>query len=322
MDWCRWLVTGGAGFIGSNLVVALAARGDRVRALDNLVTGRWSNLDAVQNPQLVERITADVRDPKALVTACDGVDVVFHQAALCSVPGSFEDPIEYERVNLGGTAVVLECARQAGVRRVVLATSAAVYGDDPSLPKRESMPVVPKSPYAWTKAAAESCLRFYSVAHGLETVGLRYFNVFGPHQLPTGPYAAAIPKFISAILQGRPVVVFGDGEQTRDFCTIEDVVRANLMAAQASRPLLGEAINIAGGKRISINELLQEMQHKLGRHVEVQYEAPRVGDIRHSLGSIDLAREVLGWKPEIEVSEGLAPTAAFLTRALQQGELA
>ncbi|HQP38918.1 MAG TPA: NAD-dependent epimerase/dehydratase family protein [Polyangiaceae bacterium] len=232
MNSCRWLVTGGAGFIGSNLVTSLAARGEGVRAFDNLVSGRWSNLDGVAG---VERVTADVRDAEAVERACAGVEVVFHEAALCSVPGSIEKPLEYDRVNVGGTATVLEAARRAGVRRVVFATSAAVYGDDPRVPKTEDMAVAPKSPYALNKYVGERYLRLYSEMHGLQTVGLRYFNVFGPNQLPSGPYAAAIPRFLDAALRGRELEIFGDGEQTRDFCYIADVVRANVLAATIDR---------------------------------------------------------------------------------------
>jgi len=316
MNSCRWLVTGGAGFIGSNLVAALAGRGERVRALDNLVTGRWSNLDGIDG---VEQVTADVRDPDAVRRACEGVEVVFHEAALCSVPGSLEDPVEYDRVNVGGTVTVLEAARRAGVRRVVLATSAAVYGDDPRVPKTEDMPVAPKSPYALNKYVAERYLKLYAEAHGLQTIGLRYFNVFGPNQLPTGAYAAAIPRFLDAALRGRELEIFGDGEQTRDFCYIADVVRANVMAGTSDRVFRGDVMNIAGGRSVSINALVKRLEPALGREVRWRYAPARAGDVRDSLADIGRARALLGWEPQVAWEQGLRPTADFLGREIDQG---
>lgn len=316
MNSCRWLVTGGAGFIGSNLVAALAGRGEGVRALDNLVTGRWSNLDGVGG---VERITADVCDPGAVQRACEGVEVVFHEAALCSVPGSLEDPVEYDRVNVGGTVTVLEAARRAGVRRVILATSAAVYGDDPRVPKTEEMPVAPKSPYALNKYVGERYLRLFSEAYGLQTAGLRYFNVFGPNQLPTGAYAAAIPRFLDAALRGRELEIFGDGEQTRDFCYIADVVRANVLAGTSARDFRGEVMNIAGGRSVSINALVERLGGVVGREVRWRYSPPRPGDVRDSLADTGRARELLGWQPKVAWEQGLGPTAEFLRREIDQG---
>lgn len=315
---CRWLVTGGAGFIGSNLVAALASQGERVRALDNLTTGRWSNLESIAGADRVERVTADVRDRAAVARACEGVEVVFHEAALCSVPASLEDPVEYDAVNVGGTVSVLHGARSAGVRRVILATSAAVYGNDASLPKSERMGVAPLSVYALNKYAGELYLRLFSEVWGLETAGLRYFNVFGPNQLPTGPYAAAIPRFIDRILRGATLQIFGDGEQTRDFCYIDDVVQANLKAATASRELRGDVMNVAGGRAVSINALVGALQDKLGRQVSFEHVAERPGDVKHSLADISLARERLGWAPQVRWEDGLAPTAAFLARELER----
>lgn len=315
---CRWLVTGAAGFIGSNITAALAAQGERVRALDNLVAGRWSNLDGIAGAELVERITGDVRDVATVARACEGVEVVFHQAALCSVPGSLEEPLEYDQVNVGGTVAVLDQARRAGVRRVLLATSAAVYGDEPTLPKNERMAVAPLSPYALNKYVGERYLRLFSQAWGLETAGLRYFNVFGPNQLPFGPYAAAIPRFLDAVLRGRPLTIFGDGEQTRDFCYIDDVVQANLMAATSTRALRGDVMNVAGGRSVSINQLVREMETSLGRTILCEHGEPRAGDIRHSLADITLARELLGWRPRTPWEKGIAPTAAFLAREIER----
>lgn len=316
MNSCRWLVTGGAGFIGSNLVAALAGRGEGVRALDNLVTGRWSNLEGIEG---VERLTADVRDADAVKRACEGVEVVFHEAALCSVPGSLEDPVEYDRVNVGGTVTVLEAARRAGVRRVVFATSAAVYGDDPRVPKTEEMPVAPKSPYALNKYVGERYLKLYAEAHGLETVGLRYFNVFGPNQLPTGAYAAAIPRFLDAALRGCELEIFGDGEQTRDFCYIADVVRANVLAGTSDRVFRGEVMNIAGGRSVSINALVGRLGAVLGRKVRWRKAPARPGDVRDSLADTSRARALLGWEARVAWEQGLGPTAEFLARQLDQG---
>jgi UDP-glucose 4-epimerase len=311
---CRWLVTGGAGFIGSNIVAALSSRGEAVRALDNLATGRWSNLDGQER---VERVTADVRELEALEQACQGVEVVFHQAALCSVPESVDDPLTYDRVNVGGTVAVLHAARRAGVRRVVLATSASVYGNEPTLPKHERMAASPMSPYALNKYAGEQYLKLFSDIYGLETVGLRYFNVFGPKQRPVGPYAAAIPRFIDAALRGRRLQLFGDGEQTRDFCYIDDVVQANLLAATSRRAMRGEVVNVAGGRSVTLNALVHELRQRLDVPVQWEYAAPRAGDVRHSLADISLAAELLGWRPAVSWEQGLGPTAAFLRRELQ-----
>jgi UDP-glucose 4-epimerase len=314
------LVTGAAGFIGSNLVAALTARGDGVRAFDNLSTGHWGLVKrVVTNASLVEAITADIRDTVAVARAMVGIDVVFHQAALGSVPRSVENPVESDEVNVHGTAVVLDAARRAGVRRVVFAASSAAYGDTPSLPKHEGMAPAPLSPYAVSKVTGEQYFRVFASLYGLETVSLRYFNVFGPNQLPDGAYAAAIPRFIRAALSREPITIFGDGEQTRDFCFIANVVNANLLAAASPKKLAGEVVNIAGGRRISLNDLVKEIGRVLGRPLDVRHVDPRPGDVRHSLADIDRAKELLGYEPTVTWENGIPPTIEFLQKLLERG---
>jgi nucleoside-diphosphate-sugar epimerase len=316
MSKVRYLVTGGAGFIGSNLVAALTAAGERVRVLDNLATGRWEHLDGIPAQSLIERVQGDIRDAAAVARAASGVEVILHQAALGSVPRSVETPIESDAVNTGGTVTVLEVARREGVRRVVFAASSAAYGETPVLPKREDMTPMPMSPYAVTKLACEHYLKVFADIYGLETLNLRYFNVFGPNQTPDGAYAAAIPRFIDAALAGRPITIYGDGEQTRDFCFIENTVRANLLAASSPKKLSGEVVNIAGGRRIGLNELCREIARVMGHEVAVDHVAPRAGDIRHSLADISAAKNLLGYEPLVRWEDGLPPTLAYL-RALR-----
>lgn len=317
----RFLVTGGAGFIGTNLASALAAAGERVRAYDNLSTGRWVLMDQLcKYPDAIERIEGDIRDPNALARAMEGVEVVFHQAADGSVQRSVEEPVSTDSNNTHGTVTVLECARHAGVRRVLFAASSAAYGDDPRLPKSEDMEPAPLSPYAVSKVTGEMYLRVFADLYGLETLSLRYFNVFGPGQLPDGPYAAAIPRFAYAALAQKPATVYGDGEQTRDFCYIDNIVQANLAAASSSRVFRGEVVNIAGGGVVSLNQVLAALGKVLGRPVDVNYEPARIGDIRHSYASIELARELLGYKPAIPWEQGLSPTLDFLRNVLASPE--
>jgi nucleoside-diphosphate-sugar epimerase len=317
----KYLVTGGAGFIGSNLVLALTARGESVRALDNLVATRhWGLLRrVVRNPSLVEEITADIRDAAAVARAMDGVEIVFHQAALGSVPRSVENPVETDQVNVNGTVTVLDQARRAGVRRVIFAASSAAYGDTPTLPKREDMHGSPMSPYAVSKRTCEHYVRVFASLYGIETVSLRYFNVFGPNQRPEGPYAAAIPRFIHAALTGAPITIFGDGEQTRDFCFIDNVVSANLLAAEAPTKLSGPVINIAGGRRISLNEHIKEIGRVLGKALDVRNVDPRPGDVRHSLADISRAKELLGYEPIVRWEDGIPRTIEFLRESLERG---
>jgi len=316
----RYLVTGGAGFIGSNLVGALTARGHAVRVLDNLSSGRWGLMQrAVAKPELVEATTGDIRDRDAVARAMAGIEVVFHLAAIGSVPKSVEEPVETDQVNVGGTVVVLDQARRSGVKRVVFAASSAAYGDTPLLPKREDMAPAPLSPYAVSKLSGERYLKVFADLYGLETVSLRYFNVFGPNQLPEGPYAAAIPRFVEAALRRAAITIYGDGEQTRDFCFVANAVRANLLAAESTRRLSGEVVNIAGGRRISLNDLVREIGATLGRSLDVHYAPSRAGDVRHSLADISRARELLGYEPEVRWEEGIAPTIAFMQEFLARG---
>jgi nucleoside-diphosphate-sugar epimerase len=322
MSKVRYLVTGGAGFIGSNLVAALTAAGERVRVLDNLATGRWAHLEGIPQQSLIERIEGDIRDAEAVARAAAGVEVVLHQAALGSVPRSVDTPTESDAVNTNGTVTVLDVARRQGVRRVVFAASSSAYGETPVLPKREDMAPMPMSPYAVTKLAGEHYLKVFAQIYGLETLNLRYFNVFGPNQTPDGAYAAAIPRFVDAALAGRPITIFGDGEQTRDFCFVENTVRANLLAASSPKKLTGQVVNIAGGRRIGLNELCVEIGRVMGQEVAVDHVAPRAGDIRHSLADISAAKELLGYEPRVRWEDGLPPTIAYLRALRTEGPVA
>jgi len=308
----RYLVTGGAGFIGSNLVLALLRAGERVRVVDNLATGFWENLNDAPRGASIERLTLDIREPEALSSAMRGVEVVFHQAALGSVPRSFENPVETDAVNVGGSVRVLDAARHAGVRRVIFAASSAVYGDTEVLPKHESMPPAPLSPYAVSKLAGERYMAVFSSIYGIETLSLRYFNVFGPKQRPDGAYAAAIPRFGWAALHGEPLTVHGDGETTRDFCFVENAVSANLLAANAKRRFSGEVANVATGSRVSLNALIAEIGRLLGHELNVIHGPPRQGDVRHSLADVARAGELFGYEPKVDFKHGLLPTLEFL----------
>jgi UDP-glucose 4-epimerase len=316
----KYLVTGAAGFIGSNLVAALTGRGESVRAYDNLATGHWGLVTRlVTDLSLVEPVTADIRDAVAMARAMEGVEIVFHEAALGSVPRSVENPAESDEVNVHGSVVVLDAARRAGVRRVIFAASSAAYGDTPTLPKREDMPSGPLSPYAVSKVAGEQYVRVFASLYGMETLSLRYFNVFGPNQLPEGPYAAAVPRFVRAALADEPITIFGDGEQTRDFCYIANVVNANLLAAATPRKLEGAVVNIAGGRRISLNDLVKEIGRVLGKKMDVRYLDPRPGDVRHSLADIALAKELIGYEPTVTWENGISPTIEFMRHLAERG---
>jgi UDP-glucose 4-epimerase len=316
----KYLVTGAAGFIGSNLVAALTARGEAVRAYDNLATGHWGLVKRlVSDRSLVEPITADIRDAVAMAKAMEGIEIVFHEAALGSVPRSVENPTESDEVNVHGTVVLLDAARRAGARRVIIAASSAAYGDTPTLPKREDMPTGPLSPYAVSKVTGEQYLRVFASLYGMETLSMRYFNVFGPNQLPEGPYAAAIPRFVRAALAGEPITIFGDGEHTRDFCFIANVVNANLLAAATPKKLAGEVINIACGRRISLNDLVKEIGRVLGKQLEVRYLDPRPGDVRHSLADIARAKELIGYEATVTWEDGISPTIDFMRKLAEQG---
>lgn len=299
------LVTGGAGFIGSHLVDALLARGDRVRVLDNFSTGTYENLASTLDQ--IELIKGDLRDPDAVARAVNGVELVFHQGALPSVPRSVADPLTAHEVNSTGTLRLLLAARNAGVRRVVVASSSSVYGDTPTLPKIETMATSPRSPYAISKLASEQYAGSFAQLYGLETVALRYFNVFGPRQDPHSSYAGVIPRFCMAAWRGEPCVIYGDGQQSRDFTFVTDVVQANLLAAVVPEAN-GHSFNIACGVQTTLLNVVELLHELTGQALEVRYEAPRAGDVRHSLAAIGKARELLGYQPRVRFAEGLEQT--------------
>jgi len=298
----RFLVTGGAGFIGSNICRKLLSQGCFVRVVDNLLTGKKSNLtDIIDN---IEFIQGDIGVEKIARSAVKGIDFCLHQAALPSVPRSVGDPAATHRHCLDATFTLLLAARDAGVKRFVYAASSAAYGDTPTLPKVETMPPCPLSPYAVAKLAGEYyCSVFYNV-FGLQTISLRYFNVFGPHQDPTSQYAAAIPAFVTAILKDKPPTIFGDGEQSRDFTYVDNVVEANLLAARAKNTK-GEVVNIACGQAVTVNEIIEMINDLLGKNVKPLYTDPRLGDIKHSLADISLAKKVIGFAPKVSFRQGL-----------------
>lgn len=308
----RYLVTGGAGFIGSNLCDELIARGHEVRVVDDLSTGKRENLAHLGGQ--VELIVGDIRDAGLLARAVEGCDYVLHQAAVASVPRSVAEPLLCDEVNVNGTLKVLLAAKEAGVKRVVIASSCAVYGDDPELPKRETLRAWPTSPYAVSKLAAEQYTRVASDLLGIEAVALRYFNVFGPRQDPQGDYAAVVPKFLERLLAGEPPIIFGDGAQTRDFVFVGDVVRANLAACTAPRAP-GQVCNVAGGKSYSITELAALVAEAVGRDLRPIYQPARPGDVLHSSADISLTAERLGWQPRTGLVEGLRVAAEAMRSA-------
>jgi nucleoside-diphosphate-sugar epimerase len=300
----HYLVTGGAGFIGSHIVEALVERGDCVRVLDNLSTGRQENIASFLDR--VEFIKGDLRDAEVVRRAVEGVDFVLHQAAIPSVTRSVQDPIPTETANVIGTLNLLLAARDAGVRRVVYASSSSIYGDSPTLPKAETMPPRPKSPYAVSKLAMEYHCRIATELYGLETVGLRYFNVFGPRQDPASEYAAVIPKFITAMLGGESPTIYGDGTQSRDFTYVNNVVTANLLAATAP-DMVGRVFNAAVGTRYTLLELVTMLNEILGTHIEPISGPPRPGDVKHSQADISLIKEY-GYQVQVDFREGLQKT--------------
>ena len=307
------LVTGGAGFIGSNLTEALLQRGLFVRILDNFSTGKKENLIFDKRYPSLEIMEGDIRDSSTCQEAVKGIEYVFHQAALPSVQRSVEDPETSNAVNGGGTLNILIAARDERVKRVIYASSSSIYGDTPTLPKHEEMPSHPLSPYALQKYIGEQyCLLFYQL-YGLETVSLRYFNIFGPKQDPNSIYSAVIPKFIDALIQGRPPIIFGDGEQSRDFTYVENVVQANLLA-MSTEHLHGEAINIACGEMTSLNQLLNGLRDILGSKQAPIYEEPRKGDVRHSLADIRKGKEIINYEPTVGFEMGLKKTVEFFQR--------
>jgi len=311
-----WLVTGGAGFIGSNLARALLQEGRRVRVLDNFLTGFRINLADVLAD--IEFIECDIRGADACQAACRSVEVVFHQAALPSVPRSMENPRASFENNVLGTFNILMAARDQGVRRVVLAASSSAYGDTEELPKRETMPLRPLSPYAADKAAGELYAAMFSRAFGLQTVSLRYFNVFGPHQDPTNQYAGVIAAFAAAMLRGRRPTIFGDGTQSRDFTFVQNVVHANLLAAAAPE-VRGEVVNIGCGEAINLNQMVAVFNEILGTGLKPIYAPPRPGDVKHSLADISAAARLIGYQPQVRFADGLRRTIEWYRHAIETG---
>jgi nucleoside-diphosphate-sugar epimerase len=314
----HYLVTGGAGFIGSHLIERLLGDGHRVRVLDDFSTGRRSNIEAVRGagPDRLHVSTGDIRDPKVTRDAVAGVEGVFHLAALGSVPRSISHPQEAHAVNATGTLNVLMAVRDEGVPRIVFAGSSSVFGALEALPKREDHPTLPISPYGLTKLMGEHYLRLFHELYGVETVTLRYYNVFGPRQNPKSRYAAVIPLFISKLLKGEPPTVDGDGEQSRDFTYVSNVVDANLLAMQASAEQVAPGLfNIAAGGRHSLNDLLRELGAIIGVEPRAEHGPPRPGDVRHSQADMTRARTVLGFEPRVDFHEGLERTVAYFREA-------
>lgn len=308
----KYLITGGAGFIGSHLVEALAQKGEEVRVLDNFATGKEENLAPFLKQ--IYLIRGDIRSNKVCEEACEGVDYVLHEAALGSVPRSVEDPLTTHDVNITGTLNLLLAAREAKVKRFVFASSSSIYGDSPTLPKIESMPPNPLSPYALSKYAAETYVSLFYKLYGLETISLRYFNVFGPRQDPNSQYAAVIPAFIAALKKGQAPTIYGDGEQTRDFTFVKDVVKANLLSCLAKTEACGRIFNIACHAKVSINALFQNIKNEMGRSIKnlcdiiPVYKPKRMGDVRDSLADFSLAKEFIHFLPEWDIQSGLAQT--------------
>jgi len=309
----RYLVTGGAGFIGSHLAEWLLREGHEVVVLDDLSTGRIENVEFLKRSAVPGRLTwieGDIRSAETCRAACQGVECVFHQAALASVPRSIANPVDTTSVNVVGTVTLMNAARDRNVRRLVQASSSSVYGDTPTLPKHEEMPLAPLSPYAASKAACEDYAKVFAHAMGLETVSLRYFNVFGPRQDPNSQYAAVIPRFITALIQRERPTVYGDGHQSRDFTYIDNVVQANWAASQRG-PGRGEAVNIACGERYSLLDLLALLGECLGVTADPQFQPARAGDVKHSQASIDRSRTLWGFEPRIGFRDGMTRTVEF-----------
>jgi UDP-N-acetylglucosamine/UDP-N-acetyl-alpha-D-glucosaminouronate 4-epimerase len=305
------VITGGAGFIGSNLARRFFEMGYEVRIIDNFSTGKRENLESIGQP--VQLLEGDINDEKVIERALTGAAYVLHEAALPSVPRSIKNPIATNRVNVDGTLSLLSMAKAKGVRRLVFAASSSAYGDTAVLPKTESMNPNPKSPYAVSKYAGELYCRVFSTVFGLETICLRYFNVFGPRQDPNSEYAAVIPRFINSLLNNEAPEIFGDGEQTRDFCYVENVIHANVLAVQA-RMTRGEVVNIACGERISLNQLVNELNKAIGKDISPRYLSDRQGDVKHSLADLREAKRILGYEPVVKVREGLAATVDWFMK--------
>ncbi len=303
-----YLVTGGAGFIGSHLVEELVRAGEKVRVLDNFLTGRRENLAEFRGR--IALIEGDVRSLETCRRAVEDIDFVLHQAALPSVPRSIQDPLLSNDINTGGTLNMLQAAQEAGVKRFVFASSSSVYGGDERLPKREGNEGAPLSPYAVTKVAGEKYCQVFDQTFGLPTVCLRYFNIFGPRQDPASQYAAVVPLFVRLCLEGRPPRIYGDGNQSRDFTYVANVVQANLLACQAAEAP-GKVFNIASGGRVTVNELAAAIRDLTGARVEPVHDQPRPGDILHSWADISRATEALGYRPSVNFREGLERTVRW-----------
>ena len=307
-----YLVTGGAGFIGSKIVRRLVATGKKVRVLDDFSTGKKENLAGFSGFELIE---GSLTELETVRKALGGIEYVLHQGAIPSVPKSIADPIKSNEANITGTLNLLVVAKEAGVKRLVYAASSSAYGDTEVLPKVETMPADPLSPYAVAKYGGELYCKVFAEIYGLQTVNLRYFNIFGPRQDPTSDYAAVIPKFIKAMLKGERPVVFGDGEQTRDFTFIDNAVEANLLACVSNKVGRGEVVNVACGARYSLNELVRLLNEILGTDIEPVYEKPRPGDVKHSLADISKAKELLGYQVQVGFEEGLRRTVDWYKAA-------
>jgi UDP-glucose 4-epimerase len=309
-----YLVTGGAGFIGSHIVRALIDRGDRVRVLDNLSTGHGKNLADVESG--IEFVEGDLVDRNVVEQAVDGVEVIFHEAALASVPRSVEAPLDTNAACVTGTATLLDAARQAGVRRVVYGGSSSCYGDQPVAAKHEGLLPMPLSPYAAAKLGGEFYCQAFTATYGLETVTIRYFNVFGPRQDPKSQYAAVIPKFITEMLAGERPTIFGDGKQSRDFTYVDNIVHGNLLAADAPEAV-GATINVACGESYSLLQLVDGINRALGTNIKPVFEGPRAGDVRESLADISLARKVLRYEPKVNFDDGLKKTIDYYRQIIR-----
>jgi nucleoside-diphosphate-sugar epimerase len=303
-----YLVTGGAGFVGSNLIGELVRRGETVRTLDNLATGHIENLAQVK--QKIQWHEADIRDLESIRPDFEGVDYVIHLAAIPSVPRSVADPLTSNSANIDGTLNVLVAARDAGARRVVFAASSSAYGDHPALPRVETQGPRPLSPYALTKLTGEYYCKIFTRVYGLETVALRYFNIFGPHQSPDSPYSGVLSLFISAYMNQQAPTIFGDGEQSRDFTYVENAVDATLRACTAP-DASGHVINVGTSERHTLNETIKILDRIFGKQVTPRYDKPRAGDVQHSHADISLARKLLGYKPAVRFEEGLLKTVAW-----------
>lgn len=315
-----FLVTGGAGFIGSHIVEYLLKNGaGKVSVLDNLSTGLIENVRLFESSPRYKFINADICDPESCMNACKGIDFVFHQAALGSVPRSIKDPIATNQSNINGFLNILIAARENNVKRVIYASSSSVFGDSPALPKSENQLGNPLSPYAVTKRVNELYGHVFAKVYGMQIIGLRYFNIFGPRQSPGGPYAAAIPLFIQALLEQKSPCIFGDGEQSRDFTYVDNAVQANIRAMFCAPEIaVGEVFNIAVGDRITVNQLFEYLRESAGSAIQPTYTTERAGDVKHSLADISKAATMLGYHPEVQVKEGLQRTFEWFKQQTKQ----